>query len=310
MSGVRWGQGTTAIIALLLISGCASTQLNYNAVEISATIDNVYTRETLNNLSKFIDDPNAIPSQVLMVGGTVQTTNTINPSVSFPLSAQIANTAQATPTLLTLSSAKTLAGAGASVSGTNSAQQNYTIAPLNDANTLRNQQALYRHAVFGAPLIGHYDTPQIFFQNKFYDDPYHLQKPHCVLCAVEQGKFSGKQHPAVRENGALPPKWLYWDNDPRLSEPLANGNPVDLGHFGNHQLFMSRADYQNGVLSDFVVFTLPNTEPVETLSAVDHVTPGTPGATSIGSTGTNVRMPSPTRTGPSLFQPQGIIPLQ
>ncbi len=315
MLGTRWGF-TTLIIGFLLCSGCASTQLNYNAVEISSTIDSVYTRETLNNLSKFIDDPNAIPSQVLMVGGTVQTVNTVNPSITFPLAAQVARTTQATPNLLTLITTNTLAGTGASVSGTNSAQQNYTIAPLNDANTLRNQRALYRHAVFGTPLIGHYLTPQIFFQNKFFDDPYHLQKPHCVLCAKKQGEFSGQQSPLVYENEALQRKWLYWDSDPHLNELLAQGEPVNLGHFGNHQLFMSQADYYNGALTNFVVFTLPNTEPAEVFSPIVRLTPGTPGAaagpavTTAPSNATNFRLTPAARQGPALVIPQGIQPTQ
>jgi hypothetical protein len=315
MSGVRLGCGTTATIALLLSSGCASTQLNYNAVEVASTMDSVYTRETLNNLSKFIDDPNAIPSQMMMVGGTIQTVNTINPSISFPFAAQVAKTIQAAPAGLTLSSANTLGAAGGSISGTNSAQQNYTIAPLNDANTLRNQQALYRHAVFGIPLIGHYQTPRIFFQDKFFDDPYQLQRPHCVLCATKQGVFSGDQNPKVFENEALPPKWLYWDSDPHLDRLLAQGEPFDLGHYGNHELFMSRADYEHGVLTSFVVFTLPNTVPAEVFTAVVHLTPGTPGASSAPSgaapaTSTNIRIMPAERQGPALVIPQGIQPSQ
>jgi hypothetical protein len=311
MSGARGGRGTIAMIALLLSSGCASTQLNYNAVEISATIDGVYTRETLNNFSKLIDDPKAIPSQITMIGGTIQTANAVNPSLTFPFSAQIAKTTQAAPAGLTLSTANTLSGVGANVGGTNTATQNYTISPLSDANTLRNQQALYRHAVFGTPLIGNYDVPQIFFQDKFYDDPYHLQLPNCVLCAVKQGQFSGKQHPAVRENVALPPKWLYWDSDPRLNELLVKGEPVDLGHYGNHELFMSRADYNDGVLTNFVLFTLPNTEPAETFTPVTRLTPGTPGATSAAAaTSSNVRMQPAARQAPALVIPQAIVPSQ
>ncbi|MCC8953120.1 hypothetical protein H8B02_06455 [Bradyrhizobium sp. Pear77] len=303
-----------ATVALLASSGCASTQLNYNAVEVSATIDSVYTRETLNNLSKFIDNRNAIPSQVIMVGGTIQTVNTVNPSLTFPLTSQLARTVQAAPAGLTLISANTLSGSGAGVTATNSAQQNYTIAPLNDANTLRNQRALYQHAVYGTALIGRYHVPLVFFQDKFYPDPYHLQEPHCVLCAVQQGEFSGKQHPTLRENRALPGKWLYWDNDPRLDGLRATGEPpVDLGHYGNHELFMSRADYERGVLTDFVVFTLPNTELAETLTPVVQLTPGTPGAPSksTGTAGpTSFRIAPAARQGPALIQPQGILPAQ
>ena len=308
---------TLSASALLLNVGCASTQLNYNTVEVSSTIDNIYVRQTLNNLSKFIDDPNAIPSQVMMVGGTIQTVNTINPSITFPITAQLAKTATATPTLLTLASANTLAGVGAGVNGTNSAEQNYTIAPLNDANTLRNQRALYRHAVLGTRLISNYQTPQVFFQDKFYDDPYHLQLPHCVLCAIKQGEFSGELHPPVYENKELPPKWLYWESHPRINELSSKGEMIDLGHYGNHELFMTWADYYDGVLTNFVIFTLPNTEPTETFTAVDHVTPGTPGGTTAPSaiirapaSGSNIRMAPATRQGPALVVPQGIQPIQ
>jgi hypothetical protein len=304
---VRLGHSGAVLLVLFFSSGCASTQLNYNTVEISATLDSIYTRETLNNLSKFIDDPNAIPSQVMMVGGTVQTVNTINPSVTLPLTAQVAKSAESTPALLTLTSTNTLAGAGAGVSGTNTAQQNYTMSPLNDANSLRNQQALYQHAVFGIPLAGHYYVPLVFFQNKFYPDPYHLQEPHCVLCADKQGEFSGDQKPHVHVNKALKGKWLYWDNDPRLR---AEGGAVDLGHYGNHELFMSRADYERGVLTDFVVFTLPNTDLTETLTPVVRLTPGTSGAPGGAApiTPPSFRVPPATRSGPNLVIPQGIIP--
>jgi hypothetical protein len=291
--------------AFVLCVGCASTQLNYNAVEISATIDDVYTRETLNNLSKFIDNPFAIPSQVLMVGGTVQTVNTITPSATFPLTAQLAKTGAATPTLTT-------AGAGATLSGTNTAQQNYTIAPLNDADTLRNQQALYRHAVFGTPLAANYRPQKIFFQDKFYDDPYSLQLPHCVLCAAEQGVFKGQQSPKVYENPALPQKWLYWDADPRLGQLISRGEQiVDLGRYGNHELLMRRGDYDAGVLTNFVVFTLPNTEPAEVFTSVANLTPGTPGAAkgaSVPSSATNFRFSPASRQGPALTIPQQIQP--
>jgi hypothetical protein len=306
------GYSTIAAVLALVVSGCASTQLNYNAVEVSSSIDSVYTRETLNNLSKFIDDANAIPSQVMLVGGTIQTVNTINPSISFPLASQVARTIQTTPTALTLSTANTLGATGASVSGTNSAQQNYTMSPLNDANTLRNQRALYRHAIFGTPLRGYYHVPQVFFQDKFYDDPYLLQKPHCVLCAVEQGLFSGEQHPAVNENEALPGKWLYWEGDPYLNQLLAQGEPIDLGRHGNHQLYMSRKDYSHGVLTNFVMFTLPNSAPAEVFTPVVHVTPGTPGGPGAAAlpSSTNLRIMPTERLGPALIIPQGIQPSQ
>jgi hypothetical protein len=291
----RSSGAAAALMALLLSSGCASTQLNYNTVDIGSTIDSVYTRQTLSNLSKFIDDPNAIPSQVYLTAGTVQTLNTVNPSISFPFAPQIANTTQTKPTP-TLSSVSTLAGVGGNISGTNSAQQNYNIGPVSDSNILRNQRVLYRHAVFGTPIKGNYEVPRVFFQDKFFEDPYQLQKPHCVLCAVKQGDFSGLQHPPVYVNEDLPPKWLYWENDPRLNEMLAKGELVDLGHFGNHELYMSSYDYYRGVLTNFVMFTLATSAPVETLTPIVAVTPGTPGGPTPGKGGA-----APAAAGPAVI---------
>jgi hypothetical protein len=321
-----WRIATAGIV--LLFAGCASTQLNYNAVEVSGTLDSVYTKETLNNLSKFIDDPFAIPSQVMMVGGTIQTVNTINPSVTFPLAAQIAKTS--TNTSVAVTTANTLAGVGAGVSGTNTAQQNYTISPLNDANTLRNQQALYRHAVYGTSLLKEYQPPRIFLQDVFYDDPYSLQLPHCVLCADKQGVFTRQPHPSVHANKDLPPMWLYWDGHPRLAQLQSTDDIIDLGHFGNHELFMRRSDYYAGVLTNFVVFTLPNTEPAEVFAAATPApsptptpspTPGptpspTPSPTPTPKAGsflipppaTNLRLPPASRQAPALVLPQGIQP--
>jgi hypothetical protein len=253
-------------LSFLILAGCASTQLNYNTLEIAGTIDSTYTKEALNNLSKFVDNPYAIPSQVILGGGLIQTTNAITPSVTFPLTPQIAQTATGTLSSLSLASTGTIAGAGAGLSGTNSAQQQYQVLPLNDANTLRNQQALYRHAVYGTPLVGAYRTHTVFFANKFYEDPYLLQLPHCVLCAIRQGTFSPEK-PRVYENPALPGKWLYWSDD-LLGEALSPRDEfLALGRFGNHNLFMRKADYAAGVLSNFVLFTLPNTAPVETFVA-------------------------------------------
>ena len=308
------------IIPAFLFSGCASTQLNYDAVEVSATVDSVYTREALNNLGKFIDEPYAIPSQVLLAAGNVQTTNTIQPNVTFPFTSMVATATQFAASV-TKTATSTIAGAGAGISGTNTAQQSYTTAPLSDSNTLRNQQALYRHAVFGAPLIDNYLPPQIFFQDKFYDDPYYLQFPHCVVCAVKQREFTFEQRPKVRENRMLPSKWLLWDGNPELVSLLSRGEDViDLGRFGNHELYMRNRDRLEGVLTEFVLHTLSNTEPAEVFTASPVAVTEAPGVSaekgtsstlrpSASAPATNMRMvPAARQLSPSLVVPLQIQP--
>ena len=57
----------------IITTGRASTQLNFNTLEIAESIAPVYTRQALANLSKIIDEPMAIPSQLDIPNGTIQT---------------------------------------------------------------------------------------------------------------------------------------------------------------------------------------------------------------------------------------------
>jgi hypothetical protein len=256
-------------LAAFALASCASTQLTYNTIDIASNIDSLLTKEALTNLSKFIDNPFSIPSQLDIQAGTIQTSNAITPSVGFPLSSQIASTAQRAGSALTLSDVSTKAGSTAALSGTNVQQQNWNVTPLTDANTLRNLQALYRHAVYGIPLQGNYVTSRVFVDNKFFPDPYLLQKPHCVLCAVADASAL-VQSPAVYVNPRLHSLWLYWTGSPASGNqnmPTGGQALVDLGYFGNHELYMTREDYANGYLTDFVFFILPNTEPVEVFAS-------------------------------------------
>lgn len=45
--------------------------------------------------------------------------------------------------------------------------------------------------------------------------------------------------------------------------PLTTGEMKNLGHFGNHTLFMKHSDYLNGALAEFTLFVLPNAIPAD-----------------------------------------------
>jgi hypothetical protein len=226
------------------LSGCASEQLNFNTLDIASTVSDVYTRETLTNLSKFIDDPHAVPSFIDLSAGTVQTSNTITPAAGMPLTRSFISG----PTGVVTSG--TLAGATFNVTAADTWQQNWNIGPVNDANTLRNFQALYRRAI-GYPdsnLKLEYHPPWTMQKGVLRPDPFSLQYPHCVICADGI-------------NGKLKSGWLYAVGGPKSIPP--NVEMVDLGHYGYHELYMTKADYDAGVLSDFVFFMLPVTAPVD-----------------------------------------------
>jgi hypothetical protein len=135
------------------VAACASSELNRNTLDIASTTDALLTRQVLHNLSNFIDSDIAIPAQVVISAGSTATTNTISPSVSFPLTNAftVAETAghslvAAGNTFGTMNGLST-AAAGATLSGTDAWSQNLGWSPITDEMILRRLRALYRIAV-------------------------------------------------------------------------------------------------------------------------------------------------------------------
>ena len=255
-----------ALYVPLVLAGCSGTQLTYNTVDLAKTVQDLYTKQALNNLSETIDEPFATPSQMDIQTGTITTGNGVTPSVTFPLSSTAAQTIGAAGVLT--GGNRSTAGAGATLSGTQTWQQNWNVLPLSDANTLRNLRALYRYAIFGSDLKSEYFIPRIEKNDKLVDDPYFMQYPQCVLCTNKR---------AV--NPHLHANWLYWTAGGQgLSErsPPKDAPVVDLGQFRSHELYMLRSDFEAGYLSDFVLFLLPNAEPISQGGSAGSSSP-TPG---------------------------------
>jgi hypothetical protein len=151
-----------------LLAGCASTQLNYNTLDLASTVDSLVTKQVLDNLSKIIDNPLAIPAQVDLAAGTATTANSVTPTFTDPISqaATITNsvvstvaatvTKARTDTLTSASGAKSL-GIGASDTWT----QTWTIAPVTGPDDLRRLRALYRYAFHGNPATLKAEYPLI-----------------------------------------------------------------------------------------------------------------------------------------------------
>jgi hypothetical protein len=308
----------TLLAASTALAGCASSQLNYNTLDISSSLDSLYTKQALTNLSRFIDEPYAIPAQLDISAGTIQTVNTIQPSLSFPLTSQVAD-GVTRATSVTLAHTATVAGSGAGLSATNTQQQNWNVTPLSDANTLRNLQALYRHVIYDAPFDDfeikmNYQPSRVFVDNKFYLDPFQLLQPHCVVCANSPnvGLILATRSDIMKlhTNKMLPSHWLFWTSDPGtgIRENMPVDEPlINLGHFGNHELYMSEKAFANGYLTKFAFFILPNSEPIEVF--VSAKAPGPNAAAAAPSTNGRVA-PGPGRHGmevPTIL-PLGIQP--
>lgn len=236
-----------------VVAACSGTQLTSNTIDLSMTVQTLYEKQALNNFARTIDEPYAIPSQMDIQTGTITTSNSFTPSLNGPFTRGFSETL-ASAVAATRTHGATVAGGTASLQGSQTWQQNWNVLPLSDANTLRNLRALYRYVVYNTDLRQEFLIPRTNKNGKFVTDPYMIQYPQCVLCTSSE-----QVNPRLR-NG-----WLYWTNDPGAGSsnnaPPSEVPTVDLGHFGNHELYMTQADYVRGYLADFILFLLPNAEP-------------------------------------------------
>jgi hypothetical protein len=142
--------------ASLLLAGCASTQLNYNTLDLGSSSDDLITKQVLLNLSNFIESDLAIPAQIEIASGSASTTLSITPQFTDPLSKAIQATetvattvAAAVSTTKTGQELTTKAAKQALLSGSDGWTQGWTFTPIEDPFQLRRLRAVYRYALDG-----------------------------------------------------------------------------------------------------------------------------------------------------------------
>ena len=143
-------------VAGIHVAGCASTQVNYNTLDLASTVDSLVTRQVLDNLSKIIDNPLAIPAQVDIAAGSATTSYSITPTFTDPYTQAVTTTstfasavaATATKTTTnTTTKASSPQSVGLGLSDT--WLQNWTISPVTGSDDLRRLRALYRYQFSG-----------------------------------------------------------------------------------------------------------------------------------------------------------------
>jgi hypothetical protein len=143
MTGIRCARQPFGAISLsIALAGCAHTQLNSNTLDVAGTIESLYREQALTNLSRLIDDPNNIPSQVDISSGSVQTQDSITPSLNLPLGNQIVRNGS---TLVIQTIQENVRALMLGVSG--SWTQSWSITPVTDTNALSRLRAVYRYAI-------------------------------------------------------------------------------------------------------------------------------------------------------------------
>jgi hypothetical protein len=142
------------IAVCFLGSGCASTQLNYNAADLASSLSSLTKRQIFFNLAQALNDPEFVPSQVTISIGTAQTANAVTPSISLPLGSPIATTSRFTTAAnpsAQFATQVTNAVAGLGVQVTDAWNQSWTMVPANSSNQLRRLRTLYQYATGTMP---------------------------------------------------------------------------------------------------------------------------------------------------------------
>jgi hypothetical protein len=210
------GRRAPIIASFILLAGCAGTQLKNNTIDIASTVTAIHTAQVLDNLGRFIDEPYALPSQIDIQSGIIQTSDTITPTVTTPLSRSSTRGAGGALTGLAT------AGAGFTMTGTDGWLQSWTVTPISDSAALTNIMELYHYIIYG-----------------------------------ETKTSLGSLSAAIT---SLPPRRIFWNGyaaNGSVNPPPAGVDLVDLGNHGNHELYITREDFNEGYLSRLVLLVLP-----------------------------------------------------
>jgi hypothetical protein len=178
------------LIAALCFAGCTHTQLRKNTVRQSGTVGEIQQQQVLNNLAMFVCDRNALPSFSYPNQSGSIVTDSGNAGLASGWS-QIVQGPRAGEFLLS--------ALGLSFSTTRTAQEAFTLQPINDPRRLELMRCAYQRAIAscgcGPESQSCPDCQSIF--NKFYTgDP--------------NGDIADHAHGIVTSECLKSPCWLHF----------------------------------------------------------------------------------------------------
>jgi hypothetical protein len=143
------------LIGSLAVAGCATTQLNHNAIDLTASLDSLTTKQILNNLARTMADPYSVPSQATIAAGSATTSSSFSPQLGIPIGASKLVTDALPGADGKNSVANTYANQALTLGFSDSWQQGWTLDPATDSDQLRRLRALYRYATGQIQGQGH-----------------------------------------------------------------------------------------------------------------------------------------------------------
>jgi hypothetical protein len=230
-----------------VLSGCASAQLNYNTLEISSTVDHLVTSQVLYNIAKYVENPWAVPAQVNIPAGSVQTTNQLSASYTDPVNkALTAINTVATAAAKTVTNTNQVVTAATTVTPSANDQwsQNWSLSPVIDGDQVRRLRALYRYVTRPEEVDLCAEYPRILTQltgisytrdgddqTIVADDTLFLNEPSCIIC--REGPTNA---PTLRKKGSRPPAAYHRNICVRNAKASKGEDYYINGRLTNHWL--------------------------------------------------------------------------
>jgi hypothetical protein len=140
-------QGTIArcwssLFLAVALTGCTHVALQNNTVQTTDTLADLQYQQVLDNLARFQDDPDSVPSFAIVTAGTASVNDQFGSGISPTYSPTLSNAQQGAGALPILSLLFPL-----SVQRT--VTENWSLTPVVDADNLRRLRCAYRLVVMG-----------------------------------------------------------------------------------------------------------------------------------------------------------------
>jgi hypothetical protein len=127
---------------LSLLSGCTHVTLRNDTVRTTNTLTDLYYQQVLDNLARFQDNPDTVPSFAVTTAGTVSILDTTGAGISptYAPTLTLANQGGGALPILTLLFP---------FSAQRAVTENWSVTPITDADNLRRLRCAYRLVVMG-----------------------------------------------------------------------------------------------------------------------------------------------------------------
>lgn len=242
-------------VMIAVLTGCSMTQLQERTIDIGHSVGAIYTSQVLENLHSLLEDRNAMPSHFSIKDGSINTSESIKPSITIPLGNAVTRTAAA-------GGVSQVVGSYNSVSLDYGASwtQSWNIEPEKDPVALQRLRFLYLFVLGRQPVNG--TTARDLFDREMAEVMHVSQLAESIIgrCSSPQATmpcFRVRQH----NDGCVQPAkstesgrdWICLGKYQSIREKMTNKS----------EMMISGEAYWRNVLFDLVRMSLRGPPPTK-----------------------------------------------